>query len=420
MLMKIDRGLVLTLGVAAVTAACAGAAANGGMRMTVPAPDVACPGGELSAFPTADAAAVTLAMMGTVAPEGQQDAYAAALRQARSAIEEQPENAYGYYLAGQAALGAGDFAEAETMFTRAVTICPALAGYDVDQFRAMGSAQAFERGGALLQAQDTVGAMAAYQASLRLYPENYPADFYLGLISFQRQDTEGAVTHWRRVIEVIDRLPEAEVDEEVLAERRSARANALNALIFAARQYLEREETARAAELLAVVRAEEPNNAEAAYFHALALNTQQRWSELLPVAQRATELAPLSYGAWILYYNAYAGQSQAASQAGNAAQAAELARQARDISQRSEALPVQIEGVTVDATAEGTEVRGSAVGTGRNAPVQVEFILHSFGTRVGAGTVTITPPAEDQRQDFDLRIENTAPVTGVSYRVVGG
>jgi hypothetical protein len=139
----------------------------------------------------------------------------------------------------------------------------------------------------------------------------------------------------------------------------------------------------------------------------------------VPVAQRATEIAPLSYGAWILYYNAYAGQSQAATQAGNTAQAGELGRQARQISARSEGLPVQLEGITIDTEGANTRIRGTAVGAGPAAPVQVEFTLHGGTGELGRGTVTITPPARDQQSPFELTIPNAIPVLGVTYRVVG-
>lgn len=415
--MKIDRALVLTLGVAAVSSACAAAAS--GPRITVPPPEVMCGAGPLTSFVLADSAAATLALVPASAEEEQPARYALALEQSQRAVAAQPENPYGYYLAGQAALGVEDFAVAEQMLDRAVQLCPALEA-ETENFRAVGASQAFERAGSLLTAgSDTAGAIAAYEASLRLFPGNYPADFYLGLINFQRQDTDAAVRHWRRVIETIDETAPSD-DAEAMAERASARANAQNALLFAARQYLERDMTDQALSLLGEIRRAAPNNAEAAYYHALALNTMQRWSELLPVAREATELAPLSYGALILYYNAFAGQSQAASQANNTTQAAELARQARDVSNQSENMPVQLEAVGFDVTTEGTEVTGTAVGTGQTAPVQVEFILHGTDGVVARGTHTITPPAAQQQEPFTLTIDSTAPVTGLSYRVIGG
>jgi tetratricopeptide (TPR) repeat protein len=418
--MRIDGKLALTLGAAALTSACAAGAAGGGggPRVSVPAPDVACSTGELRAFAVADSAAATLALLATVAESEHPARFALALEQARRATAAQPQNAYGYYLAAQASLGTEDFAAAERYMGQAVERCPEVAA-ELSDYRAVAASQAFERGSALLASGDTTAGLAAYEASLRLYPDNYPADFYIGLIAFQRQNTAQAVERWRRMLGTLDRLTPSD-DADVERDRASARANVMNALIFASRQYLERDDASSSASLLEQLRRDMPGNAEAAYFHALALNTQQRWGDLLPVARQATELAPLSYGAWILYYNAYAGQSQAATQARNTAQAAELARQARGVSERSEALPMQVEGVTVDVAEAETRIRGVAVGTGRTAPVTLEFVLHGLGGEVGRGRVTVTPPAREQQQPFELTVPDTGPVTGVSYRVVGG
>ena len=204
-----------------------------------------------------------------------------------------------------------------------------------------------------------------------------------------------------------------------MSDRASARVNAINAQTFAARQYLERDQTDRALALLTELQRELPSNADVAYNYALALNTQQRWRELLPAAQRAVELAPLSYGALVLYYNAYAGQSQEAASANQNTQAAELGRLAAEVRRRHEGLPVQIEGVQVDVEGTTTTVRGTAVGTGPRNPVTLEFTLHGTQGPVGSGTTTINPPAQDQQEQFELTIQNSAPVLGVSYRVVG-
>ncbi len=424
--MKIDRGLLGTLAVAALTAACAsagtggtGAGGGGGPRVTIPLPDITCSTGSLTTNPAADSAAGVLALMGTVSGAPQAEQYRRAREQAGRAIAANPANSYGYYLAGQAAVGVEDWADADSLFRRSVELCPELGPYDVDRLRFLSGARSAQRGGALLQSGDTTAALAAYRTALSLDPTNYPAEFYLGLVAFQRQNTDDAVRHWRRVIQIIDQLP-ADTSAEVTRNRADTRGNTLNALVLASAQYLNRQQSAQAADLLAELTRTLTNNPEAWYNYALALNNLQRWQQLVPVAQRATELAPLSYGAWILYYNAYAGQSQAATQAGQTAQAGELGRQARQISQRSENLPVQLEAITVDVEGENTQVRGTAVGAGGTAPVQVEFTLHGAAGPVGTGTVTITPPARDQQSPFELTIANSGPVLGVTYRVVGG
>jgi tetratricopeptide (TPR) repeat protein len=424
MQMKIDRGLLFTLAAAALTAACAsagGASAGGGSgpRVSVPLPEVTCSTGRLANQPAADSAAGTLALISAVADSAQPAQYLIARQTAGRAITADPGNAYGYYLAGQAAIGTGDYVDADSLLRRAMELCPELGDYDVTRLRRGAAALAFDRAATLLQANDTTAAVAGYETALRLDPTNYPAEFYLGLVAFTRQQTDEAVQRWRRAATIIDELP-ADSSAEVMSDRAGARANAINALTFAARQYLEREQTDRALELLTELTRELPNNADVAYSYALALNTQQRWRELLPAAQRAVELAPLSYGALVLLYNGYAGQSQQASAAGQNAQAAELGRQAVAVRQRHDSLPVQIEGVQVDVEGGTTTVRGVAVGTGRTTPVTLEFTLHGGTGPVGTGTTTITPPAQDAQQRFELTIPNSGQVLGVTYRLVSG
>jgi len=345
--------------------------------------------------------------------------YTLARQQAGRAIASDPGNAYGYYLAGQAAIGVADYTDADSLFRRAVELCPELAEYDVNRLRRGTAGLAAERGSTLIQAGDTTGAAAEWQTALSLDPTSYPAEFYLGLVAFNRQNTEEAVRRWRRVVEIIDALP-ADSSADVMTGRAETRANTLNALVLASAQFLNRQQSAQAAELLGELTRLLPNNSDAWYNYSLALNNLQRYNELVQAAQRATEIAPLSYGAWILYYNAYAGQSQAATTAGNTAQAGELGRQARQISARSEGLPVQLEQISIDTEGANTLVRGTAVGAGPTAPVQVEFTLHGADGELGRGTVTITPPARDQQSRFELTIPNSAPVLGMTYRVVGG
>ena len=421
--MKIDRGLLGTLAVAALGAACAsaggtGGGGGGGPRITVQPPSVTCGAGPLTTNPVADSAAGTLALIQAVADSSRPVQYTLARQQAGRAIAADPSNAYGYYLAGQAALGAADYADVDSLFRRALELCPELGEYDIDRLRRGSAGLAVERGSALIQSGDTTGGIAAYRTSLSLDPNSYPAEFYLGLVAFQRQNTEDAVRHWQRVVQILDAMP-ADSSADVMQGRVETRGNTLNALVLASAQHLNRQQSAQAAELLGELTRLLPNNPEAWYNYALALNNLQRYTQLVPVAQRATEIAPLSYGAWILYYNAFAGQSQAATQAGQTAQAGELGRQARQISSRSEGLPVQLEGITIDVEADNTQVRGTAVGSGPTAPVQVEFTLHGAEGELGRGTVTVTPPARDQQTRFELTIPNSAPVLGVTYRVVG-
>jgi tetratricopeptide (TPR) repeat protein len=422
MQMKIDRGLLATLAAAMLTAACASAGATGGGEgpsMAVSTPEVTCSTSPLTSTPVADSSAAILALITTAGDSAQAVQYAQARQIAGRAITGSPGNAYAYYLAGQAALGTSDYADADSLLRRSLQLCPELGAYDVDRLLRGGAGLAFDRGQGALQSGDTAAAVAAYETALRMDPNNYPAEFYLGLVAFGQQRTDESVERWRRVATIIDALP-ADTSAQVMADRRAARINAVNALTFAARQYLEREQTAQGVQLLQQLGRDLPNNADVAYYYALALNTEQRWQELLPAAQRAVEMQPLNYGALVLVYNGYAGQSQQAASAGQNARASELGRQAALVRQRHDSLPVQIEQLQVDVDGDSTAIRGVAVGTGRTAPVTVEFTLHGADGPLGTGRTTITPPAADAQSRFELSIPNADVVMGVTYRVIGG
>lgn len=419
--MKIERGLLATLGAATLlSAACAPATAGAGggsSRSTVSLPSVTCTGSTLRSSALLDSAAVRMELAGAGAEADRNAAYAAAAAQARRAVEAEADNPFAYYVAGEAAARGGMYADAATFLARAEQLCPELSAEYIDQLQAGAAGSAFNSANGLLQAGDTTAAIANLQASVALDPNTYAAEFYLGLIDFQRQNTDPAVQHWRRVVSIIDALP-ADSSAEVNAQRGETRGNVLNALVLAGVQYLQREQNEQAATLLEEMTRLIPNSADATYHYALALYNLERWPALVQAGQRAIEVAPLNNGAWVLYYNGYAGQAQAASDANQTAQANEFSRQANGVRTRSQALPLRLERLNIDVGNASTSVKGDAVGTGRTAPVTVEFTLYGNAGTVGTGQVTITPPAADARQPFELTIANTAPITGYSYRVV--
>src|SRR5687768_8988454 len=183
--MKIQAGLLAALGLAALTAACAGAAAtteNGGSgpRIVVPPPAVTCSTGRVSATPIADSVAGQLALMSTQPDSLRATAYARALEQSRRAIAADPDNAYGYYLAGNAALNLNLPLAADSLFGRAVAICRELGPYDIDNLRRQGAARSYNRGLTLFQSGDTTAAVQAWEAAIQLDPSNSDSEFYLG------------------------------------------------------------------------------------------------------------------------------------------------------------------------------------------------------------------------------------------------
>ncbi|HEU0014791.1 MAG TPA: tetratricopeptide repeat protein [Longimicrobium sp.] len=422
--MKANRGLLLTLGAAALAAACTPPAATGGApapgggpRVTVGLPDVACSTGRFAQQPAADSAAAKLALV-MAQPEAERQAeWQTALDQARRAIQADPENAYAYYIAGEAAVGLGNLAAADSAWDRAVAICPELAAAETNARRAQASAEAAARAFALYQAQDTAGALRVWEQAGMFDPTNPNPAFNAATVFYQRDQTQQAVENYRRALEVLNNPP-AGLTEEQQADWRTMRASVYNGLLGSAIQYLTNDQDQQATALLTELTRLAPNHPDVWYHQALALYNLERWQELTTVAQKATELDPLNYDAWILYYNGFAGQAQAADDARNTAQAEALSRQATAIRERSQRLPVRLRNVQYDAQDGSTRIFGAAVGTGTTAPVRLEFTVFGESGPVGTQTLTITPPAKDQAAAFEVNVPTTGPVLGYSYRVL--
>ncbi|HWK88642.1 MAG TPA: tetratricopeptide repeat protein [Longimicrobium sp.] len=422
--MKANRGLLLTMGAAALTAACTppaapggGPAPGGGMRVTVGLPDVTCATGRFAQHAVADSSAAAMALV-MARPEAQRQAeWQNARDQAMRATQADPENAYGYYLLGQANVQLGDLAAADAAWDRAVAICPELAAAELNAARAQASAEAAARAFALYQAQDTAGALRVWEQAGQFDPTNPNPAFNAATVFYQREQTQQAVENYRRALEVLN-SPPATLTEEQQADWKNMRASVYNGLLGASIQYLTNDQDQQATTLLAELSRLAPNHPDVWYHHALALYNLERWQELTQVAQKATELDPLNYDAWILYYNGYAGQAQAADDARNTAQAEALSRQATAIRERSQRLPVRLRNVQYDAQDSTTRIFGAAVGTGvGTGPITIEFTVFGESGPVGTQTLTLTPPAKDQAQAFEVNVPTTGPVMGYTYRV---
>jgi hypothetical protein len=85
-----------------------------------------------------------------------------------------------------------------------------------------------------------------------------------------------------------------------------------------------------------------------------------------------------------------------------------------------EALPVQVDQVSVTPGENTATVRGVVIGGAAAAgtPIRLEFTLSTPSGDVGSGTVNVVAPAKDQRAQFELPIQVTTNATGFRYRLV--
>lgn len=397
--MRLERKLFLALGATLVAGACATA---GGGAPAGAFPVVACPEGVVVA-PAREAVEAQKAFVLGRTEE--------ALTQAQAAVAAGPENPQHYYLLGQVQIAAGNFAEAEAAFERAVGICPAFAA-EVEPELQRGWKVAFDRGLEAYEAGDTAAAVALWEAANLLYTGVPDAYYNLGVVYIQRGELQRGVEAYREALNILERMPADTVAAEIQA-RAETRQNVMAGLLSAGAQLFQQEQFQDAAELFDFLTGVNPNNRDAWYNYALALFKLQRWDDLVPVAQRLVELDPLNENARIILFNAYKGLAEAA----EGPREEELRNQALRTLEEIESLPVYVEDVRFEAPAEGAPtVTGQVVGNAATAGQQVALNFTFYGPDGVAGTetVTVAAPAKGEAAAFQAPLP-AGIITSYSY-----
>jgi tetratricopeptide (TPR) repeat protein len=417
--MTFDRGLVLALGVAAVSGACA-AGSTGGPAAVKPSasglPQVTCNGTApaVTSFATSAQGALTRTMIPGMRPEVSAPLYQQALAQAQQGMAADAANPLYPFLAGEAYVGLHQLPEADQSFTKALQLCPGLAD-EITIARKAAFSAAFNAGVASLQANDTAAAMASFTRATSIYNRVPDAYFNLGVLYAQTGDLAHAVQFYREALAALGR---AEPDTTAAGRTSAAdtRANSIVGLIGAGGQYFQKENYPAAVDVFRTVTQLDPNSRDAWYNLGLALYKQNRWADLVPVAQRIVQIDPLNYNAQIILFNAYKGMADAAGSNRN-----DPNRQnALNTLAAADAMPVQVEGITVTNAAGSARISGTVVGAkapvGR--PVTLEFTVYGAGGRMGTQTVTVNAPAKDAKAPFELTLPTTAAATSFSYRLM--
>ncbi len=421
--MRVERTLVVALGLAAVTGACASTGTTGGGtggRGAASLPQVTC-GAGVTLVSTPQATAAQDALNRTIVVQGaaREPFYRTALTQAQAGITADANNPYHHYLAGNAHAGLGNLAGADSAWDRAEQLCPGFTA-EIEPAREQAWLTGFQSGLEAYQRGDTAAAIGAWENATVVYDRRPDTYYNLAVVYGQRGDTDRAVAQYRAALAALDRMvPDTSAAGQ--AARAETRANSMAGLLSAGAQLFQAEKYQQAADVFRQINTIAPNNRDAWYNHALALYKLERWDPLVPVAQRVIELDPLNYNARIILFNAYKGQSEAFKTARNA----ERERVTRDLALRSlqeaDALPVTVDNVTITNATGKTTLAGVATGAAARAgsPVQLEFTVYSAGGNLGTKTVTISAPAKGATSNFSVEFETATPATGFQYRVVG-
>lgn len=419
--MKTRHGLLLALGAAVLATTAAGDASaqrgRGRDNASSSLPQVACASGANSGTAGTYAGAAQGALNRTLIPglgaAQKQGFYQQAYDQATQGITADANNPFNYFLAAQAAAGLNQPARADSLFGKTLQLCPEFAS-EVAPARARLGESAMEAARvALTEHNDTTAAIAGWTLASQLDTTNVDAAFYAGYFSLLKGDNAHAIPVFRRILA----MPAPGANDTSGLERRDV---AVRAVLGYGGQLFNQDQNQQALEVLNAVRAIDPQNADATYWASLAMYKLQRWNDLVTISNRVVELTPLNYNAFMLAHDAHKLIADQLKAQGNTAQEGPHRNEAVRMQAAGEALPVQVEQVSISPNGNTATVRGVVIGGAAAAgtPIRLEFHLSTPSGDVGTGTVNVAAPAKDQRANFELPVQITAAPTGFRYTLV--
>lgn len=401
--MKISTVCVLALPFAAACAA-AGAGA-GGAPARAAAPTVQCPAGVNNA-PTAFSREGEQALVRAQVLAAQRPTlYQQALTQAQSGIAADANNPQHFYIAGQAQVGLGNYMAADSAFRRAETLCPGYAE-EILPLRAQAFQTLYNQGLEAYQANDTAKAIAAWEGSTRIFDREPDPYFNLAILRTGQGQYDQAINYYNQALTALER-PAMDTSAATVAARADLRNKIEAGMLNVGAQLFQAKNYAKAAEVFERLTRLNPNNRDAWYNRSLALYSLERWKELIPVAQRVIQMDPLNENANIVLFNAYKGAAQN--------------NEALKVLQATEALPVKVSGLQLDADEGRSVLRGQVEGNRARAgsPVRLEVTFYGPNGTIGTPQqVTINAPAKGATTNLEVAIQNPTPAVSYSYRVL--
>lgn len=207
--MKRGRGLIAAMTVALVSAC---ASAGGGGATGEPSET----GYEPRDDSNTNTASIHLVQASQAEGEEARAHYEQALTNAITAIQADSTNPKAYMIAGQAAVGAHNWVQADTMFDRALEMYPQYEDRIAAE-REQGWITAYNTGAEALTAGEMDRAIALFEGADLLYQERPEARMALGSLYTRRGETEKAAEAYRAALEILSGPPPEGMDEEQAA-----------------------------------------------------------------------------------------------------------------------------------------------------------------------------------------------------------
>lgn len=218
--------------------------------------------------------AIGLAM---IKPDGEakRAEYQKALQAALQAIQENPGNPKGWFLAGQSYANLGDFVGADSAFEKAQEIYPAYEG-EIEGERENAWVLAYNAGVAAYQQNDLAQAIAQMANADRMYRKRPEARLNLGAFYAQQDQTDKAVEAYRGALEILRAPAPAALDSAGKVEWKDSEEVAAMNL---AQIFLSADRVADAEQIYRDFIARNPNHLKAQVSLAEVLQKQEKAAE---------------------------------------------------------------------------------------------------------------------------------------------
>lgn len=395
---------------------------------------------------------------------------ARALERALAGIDDEPENPVHHFLAGVARARLGEWEAADSSFTAAERIYPAYE-LEVEPERQAAWADAFNRGSEAWAEGDREEAERLWRGAATMYRLRPEAHRNLAMLLSQDGRFDEAVRVYREMLGGLRRVPATRLLDSAEVEQRrreseEAEARLAQILLRAdrpgeaeplLRRQLERDpENVRVRRTLALAlagqgrrdeataiydgllsdpdvaaedlfevgvalfRADDPGRAavafrrltelrpdsrEAWFNYANALLASRDWEALLSIEERLLALDPLNENAALIVARAHLETGDE--------------RGALRLVERTDSVPVHVEGLVMRTVGAGTKLQGRVVGNAarQGGEVRLRFTFFTDRREVGSRAVVLSAPAAGERKAFTVSLD--APADSYRYEVDG-
>jgi tetratricopeptide (TPR) repeat protein len=448
--MRFRIGMIYALSAGLVLGGCAAGAAGGG-PLTSPTGRVYEPGTPPRQTRFSQAATLGIA----------QANYEQAMASAQEGIAADSANPIHYFLAGDAAVGLGDYELADSLWRVAERIYPAYE-MEIEPSRENAWANAFNEGVEAYNSGNAQGAITAWSNADMIYRFRPEAAQNLAIVLSQEGEYEEAIATYERGLEAIDLQPATRVMDETELAERAATAAAMEGELATLYMYTDQFEEAE--ELLRAIVARNPDDVAAQANLATALVRLNRQDEATAIYTRlltaqglgVDDLLSIGIALWEAEDHARAAQAfgrvvdllpehrDALFNQANALYQTEswqevvpvaerlvqvdplneqgyliLARahtqlnqsnNALTILQRNQDLPVRVDGLQLQPGANSATLTGIVFGNVAPAGSQVRVRFTFFGDAGTLGTrdVTLTAPATGEQAEFRVEFDQQA------------